>query len=498
MSHVNYRLELPTRWSIHPVFHIDLLTPYHKTLTHGPNYQRPPPELVDGEEEYEVKNILDSRHFGRGQRLQYLVKWKGYPDSENQWVNKADIHADEAIAEYNDSTSAGRIYIRSGRCEGESPSLLPPTYMTIPTEQTPLLTTPPITRPVTPEIISSTAHGFPTLSNPFCGPSAEPLAINADAPSTISSPFEGPFDDTPITLVPTSYSLDLTVHDPSEDMPEDEAERAAATAASAQDGDNDDHVRDMARYAIYATVCQMREGGISAERQEHLDQAAGGLRPITQEELDNLIDRFPGPPLTQLSHDDRQPERYISLQAAAVIRGSDAIGEEAENAALCAVLPSGYISPVPLPVRPRGTTIVAHGVCRGSNKTFIKPLYATASYDLTTRPRYLEEDLYVFGEARRQSTNLALKAEGDESLRAEVQRFCALEHKITRVQVRLRELEDILRQMLGSRHGTIHRLEMADAVNHIKERVGNRLRYGNPWDSTPMRWVPPVRRGRRN
>jgi hypothetical protein len=28
MSAVNYRLELPTQWSIHPVFHIDLLTPY--------------------------------------------------------------------------------------------------------------------------------------------------------------------------------------------------------------------------------------------------------------------------------------------------------------------------------------------------------------------------------------------------------------------------------------------------------------------------------------
>ena len=55
MSPVNYRLELPTQWSIHPVFHIDLLTPYCETPTHRPNYQRPPPELVDGAEEYEVE-----------------------------------------------------------------------------------------------------------------------------------------------------------------------------------------------------------------------------------------------------------------------------------------------------------------------------------------------------------------------------------------------------------------------------------------------------------
>ena len=48
MSPVNYCLELPTQWSIHPVFHIDLLTPYRETPMHGPNYQHPPPELVDG------------------------------------------------------------------------------------------------------------------------------------------------------------------------------------------------------------------------------------------------------------------------------------------------------------------------------------------------------------------------------------------------------------------------------------------------------------------
>jgi hypothetical protein len=38
MSTVNYRLKLPTQWSIHPVFHIDLLTPYRETIMHGPNF----------------------------------------------------------------------------------------------------------------------------------------------------------------------------------------------------------------------------------------------------------------------------------------------------------------------------------------------------------------------------------------------------------------------------------------------------------------------------
>jgi hypothetical protein len=45
------------------VFHTDLLTPYHETLTHGANYQRPLPDLVGGVEEYEVEKVLDSRRY---------------------------------------------------------------------------------------------------------------------------------------------------------------------------------------------------------------------------------------------------------------------------------------------------------------------------------------------------------------------------------------------------------------------------------------------------
>ena len=65
MPPVNYHLELPMQWSIHPVFHTNLLTPYHKTIMHRPKYQHPSPDLVDNAEEYEVKRILDSWQFSR-------------------------------------------------------------------------------------------------------------------------------------------------------------------------------------------------------------------------------------------------------------------------------------------------------------------------------------------------------------------------------------------------------------------------------------------------
>jgi hypothetical protein len=83
------------------VFHTDLLTPYCETPTHGANYQHPPPDLVEGVEEYEVEKVLDSRRYGCGCKLQYLIAWKGYPDSDNQWVNWDDAEgAQEAIEEF--------------------------------------------------------------------------------------------------------------------------------------------------------------------------------------------------------------------------------------------------------------------------------------------------------------------------------------------------------------------------------------------------------------
>jgi hypothetical protein len=113
MSAVNYRLELPTQWSIHPVFHIDLLTPYHETIMHGPNFTRPAPELIDGEEEYSVEKILDSQRFGRRRQLQYLVKWEGYPDSDNMWVDKDDVFADDKIRDFKNSNPKSEVHIRS-------------------------------------------------------------------------------------------------------------------------------------------------------------------------------------------------------------------------------------------------------------------------------------------------------------------------------------------------------------------------------------------------
>ena len=51
ISPIAYCLELPTSWRIHT----SLLMPYHEMRAHGPNFTRPPPDLIDREEEYEVE-----------------------------------------------------------------------------------------------------------------------------------------------------------------------------------------------------------------------------------------------------------------------------------------------------------------------------------------------------------------------------------------------------------------------------------------------------------
>ena len=96
-----YQLALPLSWGIHDVFHASLLLPYKETITHGPNFARPPPDLIESEEEYEVENIINHRHYGRGRQLQYLIKWKGYPSSDNTWEPQENVHAENLVKEYH-------------------------------------------------------------------------------------------------------------------------------------------------------------------------------------------------------------------------------------------------------------------------------------------------------------------------------------------------------------------------------------------------------------
>ena len=102
---LDFKLELPGWLKLHPVFHVNRLSPYRDNGLAKP----PPPDpvVVDGEEEYEVEAVTDSRIIklgGRGNRtkLQYYVKWKGYGAGDSSWEDAAALaHAQAKVRAFH-------------------------------------------------------------------------------------------------------------------------------------------------------------------------------------------------------------------------------------------------------------------------------------------------------------------------------------------------------------------------------------------------------------
>ena len=107
-----YKLKLPNAMSrIHPVFNVVKLKAVPKDPIVGCRRRSPPePVIVDGEQEYEVDEILDSRL--RNAKLQFLVSWKGYGREENSWVSERDLHAPELIDSFYQRNPDAPRYVR--------------------------------------------------------------------------------------------------------------------------------------------------------------------------------------------------------------------------------------------------------------------------------------------------------------------------------------------------------------------------------------------------
>jgi hypothetical protein len=81
------------------VFYGSLLPPYHETKEHGCNFTKPPSELIEGQPEWEVEEILDSRRYRH--KLQYLIKWKGYSEAHNSWEPKENVNAPALLTAFH-------------------------------------------------------------------------------------------------------------------------------------------------------------------------------------------------------------------------------------------------------------------------------------------------------------------------------------------------------------------------------------------------------------
>ena len=86
---MSYRVELPPRLKIHLVFHVSYLKPYHKDKddpSQGFSKRTPTTSTTsyDNEVEYIIADRVIRRR-GVPPTTEYLVKWKGLPESEASW-----------------------------------------------------------------------------------------------------------------------------------------------------------------------------------------------------------------------------------------------------------------------------------------------------------------------------------------------------------------------------------------------------------------------------
>ena len=99
LSPITYELRIPKTWKIHPVFHTSLLSPYGETDVHGPNFPKPPPDLIEGEEEYKIEKIL--RHRGPPSNRSFLIRWKGFSAEDDSWEPERNLkHSKTTLTEY--------------------------------------------------------------------------------------------------------------------------------------------------------------------------------------------------------------------------------------------------------------------------------------------------------------------------------------------------------------------------------------------------------------
>ena len=102
----NFTLKLPDALrTVHPVFHVSMIEPHHISAIPNRTTEPPPPIEVEGELEYEIAEVLDSKIDRRRRcKLLYLVKWVGYEgtDEETSWLPADELgNAPDLITEFH-------------------------------------------------------------------------------------------------------------------------------------------------------------------------------------------------------------------------------------------------------------------------------------------------------------------------------------------------------------------------------------------------------------
>ena len=93
---LSYTLRLPQSMrAIHPVYHVSMLDTAPSSNIPNHTEDPPPPMEIEGEVEYEIAEILDTKlDWRRRCKLLYLVRWTGYEgtNEETSWLTADDFH----------------------------------------------------------------------------------------------------------------------------------------------------------------------------------------------------------------------------------------------------------------------------------------------------------------------------------------------------------------------------------------------------------------------
>jgi len=102
----SFTLHLPdTIRAAHPVFHVSMLEPATPNTFQQRSEPLPVPVIIDGEPEYEISKIVDSKiDRQRACKLLYKVIWLGYENTDNdsEWLPVMKLeHAKELLNDFH-------------------------------------------------------------------------------------------------------------------------------------------------------------------------------------------------------------------------------------------------------------------------------------------------------------------------------------------------------------------------------------------------------------
>ena len=101
---VAYKLQLPDKYRLHPTFHVALLRRYQTDPRRVSENQ--PDDEIEGENYFKVERILDHQDRkkpgrSRAIRRYFLIRWEGYPPSEDSWEPEDNLReCEDALQEY--------------------------------------------------------------------------------------------------------------------------------------------------------------------------------------------------------------------------------------------------------------------------------------------------------------------------------------------------------------------------------------------------------------